>query len=209
MRDDTVRAALTEHVDLAERVAAEMSAPIRRYAEWVLETLRAGGKVLFCGNGGSAADAQHLAAEFVVRFGSDRQALAALALTTDASVLTAGGNDLGFDRVFERQVRALGRPGDLLVVHSTSGESENLVRAVEAAGAGGLRSVALLAKGGGRLRDRVDLALVVPTRSTARAQEMQITIGHIVCELVDAAYAGAGGGALPDDAALGSEPGRG
>jgi len=188
MSDDQIRRSLADHVRLAERVADEMSGQIDEFATSVLETLGAGGKLLFCGNGGSAADAQHLAAEFVVRFKADREALAALALTTDTSILTAGGNDLGFDRIFERQVRALGRPGDLLILHSTSGESENLVRAAGAARAVGMRSVALLAKGGGRLRGEVDLALVVPTDSTARAQEMHLTIGHIVCELVEREY---------------------
>jgi D-sedoheptulose 7-phosphate isomerase len=145
---------------------------------------------MFCGNGGSAADAQHLAAEYVVRFARERRALAALALTTDTSILTAGGNDYGFEAVFERQVRALAKAGDLLVLHSTSGESENLVRAARAARDVGADTVALLAKGGGRLKGEVDLALVVPTDSTARAQEMHLTIGHIVCDLVETALAG-------------------
>jgi D-sedoheptulose 7-phosphate isomerase len=162
---------LTPHIaELAARSAA---------------ALRRGGKILFCGNGGSAADAQHLAAEYVVRFARERQPLAALALTTDTSVLTAGGNDYGFDAVFERQVRALGRPGDLLVLHSTSGESENLVRAACAAAEMGIATAALLARGGGRLAAAVELALVVPTQSTARAQELHLTIGHIVCGLVE------------------------
>ncbi len=113
-----------------------------------------------------------------------------MALTTDTSVLTAAGNDFGFDRVFERQVRALGRPGDLLVLHSTSGESENLLLAAEAARAGGIRTVALLASAGGRLREAVDHAVVVPTASTARAQEMHLLIGHIVCACVERAVAG-------------------
>ncbi|MGD8289642.1 MAG: SIS domain-containing protein [Gemmatimonadota bacterium] len=189
MTDDPIRRSLADHVALAERVAEEMAGQITELSDAVLGTLRSGGTLLFCGNGGSAADAQHLAAEFVVRFSADREALAALALTTDTSILTAGGNDLGFDRVFERQVRALGRPGDLLILHSTSGESENLVLAARAARAAEVKSAALLAKGGGRLRSEVDLALVVPTDSTARAQEMHITIGHIVCESVERVYA--------------------
>ncbi|MGD2045495.1 MAG: SIS domain-containing protein, partial [Gemmatimonadota bacterium] len=189
MTDDPIRRSLADHVALAERVAEEMAGQITELSDAVLGTLRSGGTLLFCGNGGSAADAQHLAAEFVVRFSADRDALAALALTTDTSILTAGGNDLGFDRVFERQVRALGRPGDLLILHSTSGESENLVLAARAARAAEVKSAALLAKGGGRLRSEVDLALVVPTDSTARAQEMHITIGHIVCESVERVYA--------------------
>lgn len=189
MSDRAVRDSLLEHVALAERVSEEMAEAIAAFADLVLATLRHGGKLLLCGNGGSAADAQHLAAEYVVHFGASRDALPALALTTDTSIVTAAANGAGFDTLFERQVQALGRAEDLLILHSTSGESENLLKAADAARAVGMSVVALLAKGGGRLRDRVDLALVVPTESTARAQEMHITIGHIVCEIVDRAYA--------------------
>jgi D-sedoheptulose 7-phosphate isomerase len=167
-----------------------MSEDIAALAALVLSTVEAGGKIMFCGNGGSAADAQHLATEYVVRFARERRAVAALALTTDTSLLTAGANDYGFDTIFSRQIEALGRPGDLLVLHSTSGESENLIAAVEAAKVLGIRTVALLAKGGGRLKSVVDQALVVPTQSTARAQELHLAIGHIVCEIVDKAVAG-------------------
>jgi D-sedoheptulose 7-phosphate isomerase len=183
----SVRVELDQHAEVVRRVSQEMAGQIEALAELLLATVRGGGKVLFCGNGGSAADAQHLAAEYVVRFSRDRAGFPALALTTDGSVLTAGANDLGFERVFERQVRALGRPGDLLVIHSTSGEPANLLAAADAAREGGMRTAALLAMGGGPLRERVDLALVVPTESAARAQEMHITIGHVVCELVDRA----------------------
>jgi len=185
---DSVAALLAEHADLVRRVALEMGDQIDELSGITLETLRGGGKLLFCGNGGSAADAQHLAAEYVIRFKSNRQALPALALTADTSVLTAGAADLGFDRVYERQVQALARPGDLLLIHSTSGEADGLIRAAAAARSAGVRSAALLAKGGGPLRERVDLALVVPTDSTARAQEMHLLIGHIVCEQVDRWY---------------------
>ena len=185
-----VRAALEAHATLALTVAGSMAPEIAALAERSLKSLHAGGKLLFCGNGGSAADAQHLAAEYVVRFARERRALAALALTTDTSILTAGGNDYGFERVFERQVRALATSSDLLILHSTSGESENLIRAARAAREVGAGTVALLARGGGRLKDEVDLALVVPTDSTARAQEVHLTIGHIVCDLVETALAG-------------------
>jgi D-sedoheptulose 7-phosphate isomerase len=187
MSAGAVQQELAEHASVVARVREEMAEDIAAFARLVVDTLSTGGKLLFCGNGGSAADAQHLAAEYVVRLGRDRAPLAALALTTDTSVLTAGGNDLGFERVFERQVQALARPGDLLVLHSTSGASENLLRAATAARACGAGTVALLANGGGRLRERVDLALVVPTDSSARAQEMHITIGHIVCGLAERA----------------------
>jgi D-sedoheptulose 7-phosphate isomerase len=176
---------LADLVALTTRTSQALASPAAELAEEVLSTLRSGGKLLFCGNGGSAADAQHLAAEYVVRFTRVRRPLAAIALTTDSSILTAGGNDFGFDTIFERQVRALGRAGDLLFLHSTSGESENLLRAAEAARETGVRTVALLARGGGRLGERVDRALVVPTDVTARAQEMHLALQHIVCDLVE------------------------
>ncbi len=178
---------LEELATLARQTADELAVPLAELAAMVRETLDGGGKILFCGNGGSAADAQHIAAEYVVRFNRDRRALAALALTTDTSVLTAEANDHGYETVFSRQVDALGAEGDLLVLHSTSGESENLLLAADAARAGGLRTVALLAKGGGRLKDRVDLALVVSTGVTAHAQEIHLAMEHIVCGLVDRA----------------------
>lgn len=178
--------------ELALRVAdSPLSAELEAVAELVVAALRARGRLFFCGNGGSAADAQHLAAEYVVRFRRERRPLAALALTTDASVLTAGANDFGFKGVFARQIEALGRRGDVLFLHSTSGESENLLAAAAAARERGLLTVALLAKGGGRLAEKVDHALVVPTEEAARAQELHIAMGHAVCELVDRALAGA------------------
>jgi D-sedoheptulose 7-phosphate isomerase len=185
LNDESVRALLDAHADLVRRVSQGMAREIAALATRVVATFRTGGKLLFCGNGGSAADAQHLAAEYVVRFSGDRPGLPALALTADAPVLTASANDLGFERVFERQIRTLGRPEDLLWIHSTSGVSPNLLVAADAARAVGMQSVALLARGGGPLLERVDMALVVPTDSVARAQEMHITIGHVVCALVE------------------------
>lgn len=182
---DTVRNHLEEHASVLAALAETVAPAIEELASRVTGTLNAGGTIFFCGNGGSAADAQHLAAEYVVRFERERRPLAALALTVDTSVLTAGGNDYGFEAVFERQVRALARRGDLLVFHSTSGESENLLRAAEAAREGGVSTAALLARGGGRLASKVDLAITIPTGSPARAQEMHMLIGHIVCDLVD------------------------
>ena len=192
MTRESIEGALAEQADVMARVAREMVPQIEAVAAAVLDTVRSDGKLLLCGNGGSAADAQHLAAEFVVRLSRDRQPIAAIALTADTSVLTAGGNDLGFAHVFERQVQALGRPGDLLILLSTSGRSENLRRAAGAARVAGVRTVALLAKGGGPLCAEVDLPLVVPTDSTARAQEAHITIGHVVCEIVDRSFSGPG-----------------
>jgi len=179
--------------ELAMAMGEGLAGAVAGVATRVLRTLERGGRLYFCGNGGSAADAQHLAAEYVVRFRGNRRALPAMALTTDTSVLTAGGNDLGFEAVFSRQVDALCGPGDLLILHSTSGESENLLRAADAARAKGTETVALLAGGGGRLRSRVDFSLVVPTADTARAQEIHLAVGHIVCAVVDRWAAGEDG----------------
>jgi D-sedoheptulose 7-phosphate isomerase len=184
-----VREQLGVSAALMQEVGRDLADSVAELSERVLDTLRGGGKIMFCGNGGSAADAQHVAAEYVVRFARERRPLAALALTTDTSVLTASGNDYGYQAVFERQVRALGRPGDLLVLHSTSGSSENLLRAADAARESGVATAALLAKGGGRLKGRVDLALVIPTENTARAQELHLAVEHIVCDLVESALA--------------------
>jgi len=182
---DQVTAQLTVLSDLAGQVARVDAGRIADLAQVVLDTFEGGGKVMFCGNGGSAADAQHLATEYVVRFRREGRALPALALTTDTSLLTASANDHGFEHVFARQVEALGRPGDLLVLHSTSGESENLLRVADTAAKIGVHTVALLARGGGRLKDRVDHVLVLPTETGARAQELQLAIGHVICDIVE------------------------
>jgi D-sedoheptulose 7-phosphate isomerase len=179
---------------LAQETNRSLGDEVADVAKLTQATLQAGGRLFFCGNGGSAADAQHLAAEYVVRFTRNRPALPAIALTTDTSVLTAGGNDLGFDAIFARQLEAVAREGDLLFLHSTSGESENLIRAAEAGRRLGVTTVAFLAKGGGRLRSLVDRALVVPTDSTARAQEIHLALGHAVCQVVEEGLWGRGAG---------------
>ena len=181
-RQRTLSLEETGGVDTREQVELGIAAEA---SQFVRATVEAGGTLLFCGTGGSAAAAQHLAAEYVVRLVRDRRALPAIALTTDTSVLTACANDLGYDHVFARQVEALGRPGDLLVLLSTSGESENLIRAAGAASRAGLSTVALLARGGGRLRSLVDVSVVVPTGRISRAQEIHLAIGHIVCDYVE------------------------
>jgi len=158
---------------------------IARAAELVSGSIRAGCKVMFCGNGGSAADSQHLAAELLGRYLRNRPALPALALTVDTSALTAIGNDFGFDDVFARQLRGLGRPGDVLFALSTSGNSPNVLRAVEAAGEIGIRTVALTGAKGGRLADLCELAIRVPADHTPRIQELHIAVGHMICELVE------------------------
>jgi D-sedoheptulose 7-phosphate isomerase len=152
-----------------------------RYAE----ALRAGRTIFFCGNGGSAADAQHIATEYVVRYSASRRPLAALALTTDSSLLTAAANDLGFERVFARQVEALCRSGDLLVLHSTSGESPNLLAAARAARERSVRTIAFLGRGGGALAGLVDDAIVVPSEDTGRIQVIHLALEHLIVELVE------------------------
>jgi D-sedoheptulose 7-phosphate isomerase len=178
---------LLESARLKERVARELSGEIRRAGEALVETLRGGGKILFFGNGGSAADAQHLAAELTGRFARERPPLSAVALSTDTSALTAIGNDYGFEHVFERQVRALGRAGDAAVGLSTSGKSPNVLRAMEAARELGLRTIALSGRDGGALAKLAEISIVIPSDSTARIQECHITIGHILCEYIDTA----------------------
>jgi D-sedoheptulose 7-phosphate isomerase len=177
---------LSELARVASRSAAELAEPVARYVALVKSTLAAGRTLYFAGNGGSAAHAQHVATEYVVRYRpSVRRAAPALALTTDASLLTAAGNDLGFEQVFARQVEAHGRKGDLLVLISTSGHSPNLMKAAEAAKAAGVRTVGLLGGGGGPLAAMVDLAIVVPTDDSAHAQEIQLAIDHYVCSQVE------------------------
>ncbi len=170
---------------LMERLVSEQGETVVAAARLLADTLRAGGKILLFGNGGSAADAQHLAAEFVNRFQVERPPLAALALTTDTSVLTSIANDYDFVQVFAKQVRALGRPGDVAWGISTSGSSANVVRGLEAAREQGLRTLALSGGDGGPVADRADLAIVVPSRNTPRIQEVHIMVGHVLCDLVD------------------------
>jgi len=182
---EQARAALAGLAALASRVADQHAVDIARLAGRYVDALRGGGTLWFAGNGGSAADAQHMAAEYVIRYGKDRRALPAVALTTDTSLLTACANDLGFEAIFARQVEALVRPGDLLVLHSTSGESANVVRAAQAARAKGVRVVALLGKGGGALRRCVDDSLVIPGDETSHIQELQLAIEHVICGIVE------------------------
>jgi len=177
--------AVAESISLKQRVAAEQGDAVVAAARRLAEVLQAGGKILLFGNGGSAADAQHLAAEFVNRFQVERPPLAALALTTDTSILTAVGNDYDFLQIFAKQVRALGRPGDLAWGISTSGNSPNVVEGLKVARELGLATLALSGRDGGPVAAAAELALVVPSRNTPRIQEVQITIGHVLCDLVD------------------------
>ena len=174
-----------EGAELRIQLADTLGPNIVDAADLIAEGLKAGGKVLLFGNGGSAADAQHLAAEFVGRFVLERSPLPGIALTTDSSILTAVGNDYGFDEVFVRQVLALGRPRDVAIGISTSGNSPNVVKAVRVAAERGLRTIGLAGRDGGVLAKEVEIAITVPSTNTARIQECHIAVGHILCELVE------------------------
>jgi D-sedoheptulose 7-phosphate isomerase len=175
---------LQEHLALFRNIS-ELSDQTERIAETITRALRTGNKLMLCGNGGSAADSQHLAAEFTGRFVKDRRPLAALALSTDSSAMTCIANDYSFDEVFSRQLLALGRPGDCLLAISTSGNSRNVIRAVDAARSIGTTTIGLLGRDGGQLNGICDLALVVPSTTTARIQEAHIFIGHTLCAMVE------------------------
>jgi len=177
--------ALYELAETAKRTADQLGGQIEQAAALVRSTLEHGGTLLFCGNGGSAADAQHMATEYVVRYMKNRRAYAAIALTTDTSLLTAAGNDLGFDHIFSRQVEALGKSGDLLIIHSTSGSSPNVIEAAKAARAQGLKVLSLSARDGGELVAVSDLLLIVPTTRTDRAQEVHLCLQHLICESIE------------------------
>ena len=170
-----------EHEDVVEKTRNSLREPFGRFLAAGLATVKSGGKIMFCGNGGSAADAQHLATELAVRYKKDRAAIAAVALTTDTSALTAIGNDFGFEHLFARQVEALGRPGDLLVAISTSGNSPNVIAAIEAARARNITVVGLTGETGGKMAGLCDILLNVPSATTARIQEMHITLGQMFC----------------------------
>ncbi|GLQ04920.1 D-sedoheptulose 7-phosphate isomerase [Sneathiella chinensis] len=172
---------LEDHARVLAATQAALAAPFEALLDAWVTSVRQGGKILFFGNGGSAADAQHLAAELVVRFIKDRAPIAALALNTDTSALTAGANDLGYDAVFARQIEALGRPGDVAVGISTSGTSPNVVAGLKMAREKGLVTAALTGRDGGIMPDLADHVLTIPSDSTRRIQEMHITLGHMLC----------------------------
>ncbi len=174
-----------EHSDVVRRTETELAVKFAELVRACTTSIRAGGKLMFFGNGGSAADAQHLATELTVRYKADRAAIAAIALTTDSSALTAAGNDLGFDRIFARQIEALGRPGDVAVAISTSGKSPNIIAALKQARAMGLVTAAFGGKSGGDMGGLADHLLAVPSTTTARIQEMHITLGQILCAALE------------------------
>ncbi len=179
------RTGFDEHQRLVDRTREALAEPFAALVEACRSSLESGGKLLLFGNGGSAADAQHLATELAVRYRRDRAALAALALTTDGSLLTAAGNDLGFERIFARQIEALGRAGDVALGISTSGNSPNVVLALRRARERGLRTAAFTAGDGGALPELVEHCLIVPSAVTARIQEMHITLGHLLCHALE------------------------
>lgn len=179
-----IQSAISDH-QAAVTALSPMLSQIADLAERMRACLASGGKIIWMGNGGSAADCQHLAAEMVGRFRRERAGLASIALTTDTSILTSIGNDYGFDFVYARQVEALCQPQDLLIGISTSGNSRNIITAIETGKALGIYTIGLLGGSGGQMRDLCDFALIVPSTDTPRIQEVHILIGHILCELVE------------------------
>ena len=184
---EMIKSELEGHL-AAIKATFALEADIKKACETAVATLKAGGKILLCGNGGSAADAQHIAAELTGRYKTERGALAGIALTTDTSALTAIGNDYGYEFVFSRQLEALGREGDLLIAISTSGNSGNVVKALELARKIGIKTIGLSGRTGGAMDELCELNLVVPSNDTPRIQEMHIMIGHIICQAIDDAF---------------------
>ncbi|MDZ7879872.1 MAG: D-sedoheptulose 7-phosphate isomerase [Saprospiraceae bacterium] len=180
----TIQENITAHIETAERLR-RLDKEIAAACTLCLTTILRGGKILLAGNGGSAADAQHIAAEFVGRFVRERRSLPAIALSTDTSAMTAISNDYGFDAVFARQIEGLGNEGDVFIGISTSGNSPNIVQAVESAREKGLKTLIFSGRNGGILRGSADVEIIVPSDITARIQEMHILVGHIICEFVD------------------------
>ena len=175
---------LNEHIETAKKMQ-ELLPLVVDAAKLCTNSLKSGGRVLICGNGGSAADAQHIAAELSGRFKKERTALAGIALTVDTSALTAIGNDYGFEKVFSRQVEAYGREGDALIAISTSGNSKNVIEAIKSAKNLGLKIITLTGKDGGEMKNLGDINIVIPSNNTPRIQEMHIMVGHMICALID------------------------
>jgi D-sedoheptulose 7-phosphate isomerase len=180
-----IRAMADESLDVKRRFFEHSIPAVARAAQMVVDAMRAGGKLLVFGNGGSAADAQHIAAELAFKMGRERDALPALALTTDTSLLTAISNDRSFDFIFARQIQAIGRKGDVALAISTSGNSQNVVEAVNQARAMEIKTIGLLGAGGGKVAALVDLPLIVPHAETPRVQEVHIAASHIICQLIE------------------------
>ena len=182
---NTILKELNAHKETTEKVINSLQNDIELACKLVVDTIKSGNKILLFGNGGSAADAQHIAAEFTGRYKTERKALPAIALTTDTSAITAIANDYGYDRVFDRQVKALANKGDLLIGISTSGNSTNVLRGFEIGKELGCKTIGLTGKNGGKFSVSCNLNIVVPSNDTARIQEMHILIGHIICQVID------------------------
>ena len=182
---ERIKRSLKASGDLKHRVADTLSGEILEAAQTIRNRLASGGKLLLMGNGGSAADSQHIAAELVGRFKKERAAIPAIALTVDSSSLTALGNDYGFEAIFSRQIEALATAKDAVMGISTSGNSQNVIRALNLARNMGAATIGLMGHGGGKMKDCVDICIVVPSDDTARIQEVHITIGHIICEIIE------------------------
>ncbi|ACD94701.1 D-sedoheptulose 7-phosphate isomerase [Trichlorobacter lovleyi] len=176
---------LQDHLALFQKMEAELTAPVAELAERLIETFKIGNKLLIMGNGGSAADAQHFAGEIVSRFRIERPGLPAIALSTDTSIITAIGNDYGFERIFSRQVEALAVPGDAVIGISTSGNSPNVQKALEVARQAGCTTIGLLGKDGGSIKAVCDIPLIIPSNDTPRVQEGHIAVIHILCDLIE------------------------
>jgi D-sedoheptulose 7-phosphate isomerase len=179
---------LEAHQKSIQRVIETMQEPLMHASSLITQTLQSGHKILLCGNGGSASDAQHIAAELTGRYKTSRQGLPAIALNTDTSALTAIANDFGYDQIFARQLQAIANEGDLLIAISTSGNSSNLLHALDVAKHLGCSTLGFLGKGGGEMLSRCDLSLLVPSNDTPRIQEMHILFGHILCHIVDETF---------------------
>jgi len=182
-----IKDCLIEHIEVAKKME-EILSDIEDVATLCIEALKNKNKILVCGNGGSAADAQHIAAELSGRFKKERIALGAIALTTDTSALTAIGNDYCFDMVFSRQVEALAQRGDILIAISTSGNSKNVINAIEVAKKRDCKVITFIGKGGGIMNGLGDVDIIIPSNNTPRIQEMHIMVGHMICALIDEAY---------------------
>ena len=183
--EEKIKNIINESIAVKEKLAKQSIKDMRKVAELCINSLKNGGKIIFCGNGGSAADSQHLATELVVRFKKDRKAIPALALTTNTSALTAIANDYGYEKVFSRQLEALANKNDVLIAISTSGKARNVVEAVKKAKDMGVKTIALTGESGKEFAKSCDLAIVVNSLDTARIQESHILIGHILCEIIE------------------------
>ena len=188
--DTILSKSFVNHIELVDSVRNELSPQIKKAGLLIGKAILNENKILLIGNGGSAADAQHIAAEFTGRFVAERNPLPAVALTTNSSAITAISNDYGYNQVFSRQIMAIGNKGDVLIAISTSGNSPNIIEAVYTANSKGLTSICLAGKDGGSLKENCEVSIVVPSKITARIQEMHILIGHIFCEYVDSIYIG-------------------